>query len=73
MPPVAKNKREGDIKIPGDVTRLNEVGSNYARVVISAFDRKVITLADAAEAFGLTPRQIDAVREAITPRGNAGV
>lgn len=71
-PPPTK-KRAGEIKIRGEVTRLNEVGSNYARVVISALDRKVITPADASEAFGLTPHQINAVREAIKPRGNAGV
>jgi Zn-dependent peptidase ImmA (M78 family)/DNA-binding XRE family transcriptional regulator len=72
-PPPKKQKRDGEIKIPASTTRLNEVGSNYARVVLSAYDREAITLADAAKAFGLTPRQIEAVREAINPRGNAGV
>ena len=72
-PTTTKKKREGEIKIPAATTRLNEVGSNYASVVIGAFDRRAITLADAVAAFGLTPRQIETVREAIKPRGNAGV
>jgi Zn-dependent peptidase ImmA (M78 family) len=73
VPASVKKKREGEINIPASTTRLSEVGSNFAHVVLNAYDRRVITLADAVRAFELTPRQMDTVREALKPRSNAAI
>lgn len=69
--PVPKQRKP--TQVSGVTTRISEIGSNYARVVLGAYDRQAITLADAVEAIGLSPRHLNRVREAIKPRGDAGV
>lgn len=70
---VPLKKREKPTKISAVTTRISEIGSNYAGVVLEAFDRRAITLADTVEALGLSQRHFERVREAVTPRENARI